>query len=181
MTFATPLGLLALAAIPAIIVIHIFRRRYPVRTIAGLFLWQTGLQTPAGGGRPERLPVTPSLLLECLAALALALTFALAWVFQQTHVTLPLSMASRGLPPSAFGTAIAINGVMIVALQLFVTPRLAGYPAASVMSGAALLTATIVPVLLVAEKGREWGWGSGLTLGLTAVAVERAAKAMRGS
>jgi len=76
MTFATPLGLLALAAIPAIIIIHIFRRRYPVRTIAGLFLWQTGLQTPAGGGRPERLPVTPSLLLECLAALALALMLA---------------------------------------------------------------------------------------------------------
>jgi MFS family permease len=27
--------------------------------------------------------------------------------------------------------------------------------------GAALLTSTIVPVLLVAEKGREWGWASG--------------------
>lgn len=37
--------------------------------------------------------------------------------------------------------------------------------------GAALLTSTIVPVLLVAEKGREWGWGSGLTLGLVAVGV----------
>ena len=37
--------------------------------------------------------------------------------------------------------------------------------------GAALLTATIVPVLLVAEKGREWGWGSGLTLGLSALTV----------
>ena len=34
--------------------------------------------------------------------------------------------------------------------------------------GAALLTSTIVPVLLVAEKGREWGWSSGLTLGLLA-------------
>ncbi|CAA9337150.1 MAG: Uncharacterized MFS-type transporter [uncultured Frankineae bacterium] len=37
--------------------------------------------------------------------------------------------------------------------------------------GAALLTTTIVPVLLVAEKGREWGWGSGLTLGLLALSV----------
>jgi EmrB/QacA subfamily drug resistance transporter len=37
--------------------------------------------------------------------------------------------------------------------------------------GAALLTTTIVPVLLVAEKGREWGWGSGLTLGLVALSV----------
>ena len=37
--------------------------------------------------------------------------------------------------------------------------------------GAALLTTTIVPVLLVAEKGREWGWGSALTLGLGALAL----------
>ena len=37
--------------------------------------------------------------------------------------------------------------------------------------GAALLTAAVVPLLLVAEKGREWGWGSALTLGLTALTV----------
>ena len=37
--------------------------------------------------------------------------------------------------------------------------------------GAALLTAGIVPLLLIAEKGREWGWGSGLSLGLIAVGV----------
>jgi EmrB/QacA subfamily drug resistance transporter len=37
--------------------------------------------------------------------------------------------------------------------------------------GAGLLTASVVPVLLVAEKGREWGWTSGLTLGLIAASV----------
>ena len=37
--------------------------------------------------------------------------------------------------------------------------------------GAALLTTTVVPLLLVAEKGREWGWGSGLTLGMLGVSV----------
>jgi EmrB/QacA subfamily drug resistance transporter len=37
--------------------------------------------------------------------------------------------------------------------------------------GAALLTSTIVPVLLVAEKGREWGWSSALTLGMIALTV----------
>jgi EmrB/QacA subfamily drug resistance transporter len=37
--------------------------------------------------------------------------------------------------------------------------------------GAALMAAAIVPVLLVAERGREWGWAAGLTLGLIAVAV----------
>ena len=73
MTFAAPLGLLALVAIPAIVAIHLFRRRFPVRPVAGLFLWQVPRARPEGGGRITRLPVTRSLLLECLAALALAL------------------------------------------------------------------------------------------------------------
>jgi EmrB/QacA subfamily drug resistance transporter len=38
-------------------------------------------------------------------------------------------------------------------------------------AGAALLTSTVVPLLLVAEKGREWGWGSELTVGLALLAV----------
>ncbi|HUR13338.1 MAG TPA: MDR family MFS transporter [Mycobacteriales bacterium] len=37
--------------------------------------------------------------------------------------------------------------------------------------GAATLVASVVPVLLVAEKGREWGWGSGATLGLLALSA----------
>lgn len=76
MIFATPLGLLALLAIPAIVGIHLFRRRFPVRPVSGLFLWQIVRQAPEGGGRITRLPITTSLLLECLAALALALILA---------------------------------------------------------------------------------------------------------
>ena len=37
--------------------------------------------------------------------------------------------------------------------------------------GAGLLTAAVVPLLLVAEQGHEWGWGSSLTLGLIALSV----------
>lgn len=76
MIFATPLGLLALLAIPAIVAIHLFRRRFPVRPVAGLFLWGVVRQTPEGGGRVTKLPITRSLILECLAALALALILA---------------------------------------------------------------------------------------------------------
>ena len=76
MIFATPLGLLALLAVPAIIAIHLFRRRFPIRPVAGLFLWQLVRKTPEGGGRIARLPVTASLILECLGALALALILA---------------------------------------------------------------------------------------------------------
>ena len=76
MTFAAPLGLLALLAIPAIVAIHLFRRRFPVRPVAGLFLWQIGRQTPEAGRKIDRLPITASLILECVAALALALILA---------------------------------------------------------------------------------------------------------
>jgi Ca-activated chloride channel homolog len=76
MTFAAPLGLLALLAIPAIVAIHLLRRRFPVRPIAGLFLWQAAHDVPDGGRRVDKLPWTTSLLLECLAALALALIIA---------------------------------------------------------------------------------------------------------
>ena len=76
MTFAAPLGLLALLAIPAIIAIHLLRRRFPVRPIAGLFLWQAAHDVLDGGRRIDKLPWTTSLLLECLAALALALIIA---------------------------------------------------------------------------------------------------------
>ncbi|MCW2542941.1 MAG: transporter [Frankiales bacterium] len=37
--------------------------------------------------------------------------------------------------------------------------------------GALLLVSTVIPVLLLAEKGREWGWTSGVSLGLIALAV----------
>jgi EmrB/QacA subfamily drug resistance transporter len=37
--------------------------------------------------------------------------------------------------------------------------------------GAALLTAGVVPLLLLAEKGRDWGWGSPLSLGLLALGL----------
>jgi hypothetical protein len=81
MIFTSPLGLLALLAIPAIVAIHLFRRRFPVRPVAGLFLWEIARQKPEGGGRISKLPITASLILECLAALALALILAGARLF----------------------------------------------------------------------------------------------------
>lgn len=37
--------------------------------------------------------------------------------------------------------------------------------------GAGLLTSAVVPLLLVAEKGHDWGWGSPLTLSLLALSI----------
>ncbi len=37
--------------------------------------------------------------------------------------------------------------------------------------GAGLLTSTVIPVLLLAEKGREWGWGSAPAVSLSVLSV----------
>jgi len=73
MSFATPLGLLALLAIPAVIFLHVFRRRFRQRKVAGLFLFAHDSIAADAGRQRTRLLRTPSLWLELLAALLLAL------------------------------------------------------------------------------------------------------------
>ncbi|MER6527114.1 MFS transporter [Streptomyces sp. NPDC001508] len=49
------------------------------------------------------------------------LSFLVAVVFQQGSVGLPVAMGSAGFSPADYGMAIAVNGVLIVALQIPVT------------------------------------------------------------
>lgn len=49
------------------------------------------------------------------------LSFLVALVFQQGSVGLPVAMGEAGFTPSDYGTAIAVNGFLIVALQIPVT------------------------------------------------------------
>ncbi|MCH7988572.1 MAG: VWA domain-containing protein, partial [Planctomycetes bacterium] len=73
MYFANPWGLLGLLALPAIVAIHMYHRRFPPMIVAGLHLWGAETQTRTAGRRLERLPITSTLLLELLAALLLSL------------------------------------------------------------------------------------------------------------
>ncbi|WP_344320574.1 MFS transporter [Streptomyces macrosporus] len=50
-----------------------------------------------------------------------ALSFLISTVFMQAYVALPVDMAGKGLSSSDYGLAIAVNGVLIVALQIPVT------------------------------------------------------------
>lgn len=49
------------------------------------------------------------------------LSFLIALVFQQGSVGLPVAMGEAGFTPADYGMAIAVNGVLIVALQIPVT------------------------------------------------------------
>jgi hypothetical protein len=76
MYFANPWGLLGLVAIPAIIAIHLYRRRFPRLYVAGAHLWGAETRVADAGRRRDKLPFTASLLLELLAALLLSLALA---------------------------------------------------------------------------------------------------------
>ncbi len=76
MEFAAPWGLLAGLSIPTILAIHMFRRRYQEKPIAGVFLWAEIAPTASVGRRRDRPPITRSLLLELLAAAILTLLIA---------------------------------------------------------------------------------------------------------
>ncbi|MGW6025042.1 MDR family MFS transporter [Streptomyces sp. NPDC055214] len=49
------------------------------------------------------------------------LSFLVALIFQQGSVGLPVAMGEAGFTPADYGVAIAVNGVLIVALQIPVT------------------------------------------------------------
>jgi MFS family permease len=65
--------------------------------------------------------------------------FVLLTVFNQITTGLPMAMAVSGLSPAVFGRIAAINGVMIVLLQMPITRLLKRYPEGRVLAGAGLV------------------------------------------
>ena len=120
MGFTAPLGLLALLALPAVLVLHLFRRRFQERRIAGLFLFAADA-LPADAGRTRaRLLRTPSLWLELLAALVLSLWLAGLHVGAppaETHLVVVLD-DSASMGAVAPGDAVAVLARRDIAGQL---------------------------------------------------------------
>ncbi len=80
LSVAAPLGLLALAGIPAIVALHLFRRSYRPRPVSALFLW--GVDARAGGGGRVRQPLKNRLSLWC----EILACCALAWLLADVRV-----------------------------------------------------------------------------------------------
>jgi len=100
MFFANPWGLLGLLAIPTIIGIHLYQRRFPVLLIGGLHLWADKEQVQTAGRRKDRLPLTRSLLLELLAALLMTLVLSqprFAAINNVTHLVIVLDNSASML------------------------------------------------------------------------------------
>ena len=71
----------------------------------------------------------------------LALAYLYAVLFLQNAAALPLDMTSHGHSPATFGMMLALNGVLIVALQPFLGPRLAKRDRSRTLATGALFTA----------------------------------------
>lgn len=68
------------------------------------------------------------------------LAFLLSCIYAQSNVGLPLDLAAHGFPPSVFGVLLALNGIVIIAVQPFVAGPLRRFRRAGVLGVAALLT-----------------------------------------
>ncbi|GAA0489987.1 MFS transporter [Streptomyces olivaceiscleroticus] len=68
------------------------------------------------------------------------LNLLLALLFQQAYVSLPVTMGLAGFTSSDFGLVIAVNGVLIVLLQIPVTRFIEHRSPAALLIGSALLT-----------------------------------------
>ena len=74
--FINPIGLIALIAVPAVVGLHLFRRRHETRVVSATFLWDGQDKKSRAGRRREPLLQSLSFWLELLAALCLALAIA---------------------------------------------------------------------------------------------------------
>ena len=108
---------------------------------AALVLWRVpepdrGPSAPAGA---ERASLGGPLRDPIFATFA-GLNSIFGTVFAQGGFTLPVDMQAHGVTPREFGIAIALNGVLIVALQLPASRLLARPRAARVLAGACVFT-----------------------------------------
>ncbi|GGU31409.1 MDR family MFS transporter [Streptomyces lavendofoliae] len=80
------------------------------------------VHTPAAGGKSAE-PVTGmgTVLRDGRFMGVVGLSFLVSLIFQQGYVGLPVAMGADGFGAADFGLALAVNGVLIVALQIPVT------------------------------------------------------------
>jgi len=95
---------------------------------------------PPAPGRPARGgPGLGTVFRDRVFVSFLALNFLVVLVIMQHMSTLPIAMSADGLSPATFGWVIAVNGLMIVAGQLFVPKLIGGHDRSRVLALATLI------------------------------------------
>lgn len=147
MILFNPWGLLALLALPCIIAIHLFRRRFRPRPVTALFLYGPNVRTVAAGRKRQRLLWRTSLVMELLAALALT------WYLSDPH--LDERQQSRHLVVVLDSrwrvAAITPSGSVDAALRTLVAQRIAALDAEDRVT---LVTSGTAPVVACGPAAR---------------------------
>lgn len=161
MSFSNPWGLLALLAIPAIILIHMYHRRFPPLVVAGAHLWTSETRQHLAGRKRETLPITASLLLELLAALLLSLVLSRPHIGSTTatvHLVAVLddSASMQGKPPDAGAPSFRDAAVAELEKRIDRLPR--GSVVTLILSGQrpSMLAGPAVPWSEARPKLAEW-------------------------
>ncbi|MET9961937.1 MFS transporter [Streptomyces sp. NPDC006326] len=114
------------------------RLHEPPRTAAAL---------PAESGPGYGVVFRDRLLLALLPLFGIQL-----FVYSLTEVALPLAVHDSGLPPAVYGALAAVNAVLVVVLQPFVTGRLARLPQLHVQAAGGALIAVGVALTGLADS-----------------------------
>jgi len=118
----------------------------------------------------------------------LALSLCYCFVYLQAYTTLPLAMHLQGLSPQEYGLAMAVNGIVIVALQPLVSGWLGRHDHCAVLAVGFVivglgfgLTALAGSVEAYAATVVVWTLGEIVTAGLgAAIVADLAPASMRG-
>ncbi|MEU3744773.1 MULTISPECIES: MFS transporter [Streptomyces] len=123
-------------------------------------------------------------LRDRLALLLLPLFGIQLFVYSLTEVALPLAVRDSGLSPAVYGAMAAVNAVLVVAFQPFVTARLAGLPQLAVQSSGSVLIAVGVALTGLADgivgytvSVVVWSLGEVVVAGIAASVVANLAPA----
>lgn len=117
--FVHPLGLLALAAVPAVVGLHLFRRRFRRHPVSAIFLWEAADRASVAGRQREPLRTNPSFWCELLAAALLALAFAGLRLFgagEATHLVVVLDGSASMAAGDARDEALELLEARVAAL-----------------------------------------------------------------
>ncbi|MFC7757072.1 MFS transporter [Catellatospora bangladeshensis] len=109
--------------------------------MAAIVFWRVPETQPVRSAVPGRAPVEGSIvtvLRDRVFMLFVLLNLGL-WIIIEACKLIPIAMHQRGMDAADYGTVIAVNGIMIVAFQLFVPKLLAGRDRSRVLALSALL------------------------------------------
>lgn len=112
MRFASPLGFLALLAVPAIVLMYLFKQKYEEKEISSLYLWKKAFPETKSEQPWQKLRKNLLMFLQIAAAVLLAASLAGPYIMGSTQVTdyvialdCSMSMQAEDLGRSRFAAA----------------------------------------------------------------------------